>query len=57
MDECWIVDLQGRRVEVYRQAAGSLAPSGTLLATDRLESPLLPGFGTSMEQLFLPDSI
>jgi len=57
VDEYWIVDLQGRRVEVYRQEAGSLALSGTLLATDRLESPLLPGFGISVEQLFLPDTI
>ncbi|MDQ3699290.1 MAG: Uma2 family endonuclease, partial [Chloroflexota bacterium] len=53
VDEYWIVDLQGRRVEVFRQVGGALEPSGTLLATDRLESPLLPGFGISVEALFL----
>ncbi len=53
VDEYWIVDLQGRRVEVFRQVGGALEPRGTLLATDRLESPLLPGFGISVEALFL----
>lgn len=57
VDEYWIVDVQGRRVEVYRQVSGSLEPSGTFLATDRLESPLLPGFGVPVEDLFLSDTL
>jgi Uma2 family endonuclease len=37
----WIIDPQTRTVEVWESAVG---PSRTLLETERLETPLLPGF-------------
>jgi Uma2 family endonuclease len=50
--EYWIVDWQRRQVEVYRRVDAALALAATLLDTDLLESPLLPGFSLHLGELF-----
>jgi Uma2 family endonuclease len=45
----WVIDPNIRTVEVWESASG---PSRTLLATDRLETPLLPGFTHPIAKLF-----
>jgi Uma2 family endonuclease len=57
--EYWILDGQQRRAEVYRRAAadpGVLHLAAALGADDLLESPLLPGFGVRLGDLFFPAS-
>ncbi|MGG6239642.1 Uma2 family endonuclease [Nodosilinea sp. AN01ver1] len=44
VQEYWIANWRLRQVEVYRRQAAQLQRIATLLATDNLESPLLPGF-------------
>jgi Uma2 family endonuclease len=52
--EYWIVDWRGRQVEVYRRREdAALHLSQTLLETDLLESPLLPGFACPVGALFV----
>jgi Uma2 family endonuclease len=50
--EYWIVDWQRRQIEVYRRADATLHLVTTLLDSDRLESPLLPGFSYPLTELF-----
>lgn len=50
VQEYWIVDWRLRQVEVYRRENGQLALVGTLLATDEISSPLLPGFSCKVER-------
>jgi Uma2 family endonuclease len=60
VDEYWLLDWQQRRAEVFRRAPDRpevLTLAATLSAADRLESPLLPGFGVQIGRLFLPDEI
>jgi Uma2 family endonuclease len=60
VDEYWLLDWQQRRAEVYRRAPDRpevLTLAVTLSGADRLESPLLPGFGVQVGGLFLPDEI
>lgn len=45
----WIIDPKARTVEVWDSAAGS---SRTLLESDSLETPLLPGFSCQIAKLF-----
>lgn len=45
----WIIDPKARTVEVWDSAAGS---SRTLLESDSLETPLLPGFSCQITKLF-----
>jgi Uma2 family endonuclease len=52
VQEYWIVDWQGRSMEVYRHADGILQLVGTLLPHDILTSPLLPGFSLEVGQIF-----
>jgi Uma2 family endonuclease len=52
VQEYWIVDWQGRSIEVYRHADGILQLVGTLLPNDILTSPLLPGFSLEVGQIF-----
>jgi Uma2 family endonuclease len=52
VQEYWIVDWQGRSIEVYRHADGILQLVGTLLPNDVLTSPLLPGFSLEVGQIF-----
>lgn len=52
VQEYWIVDRIAQRVEVYRRDAAQLVLVATLLAGDRLTSPLLPGFTCKIVQWF-----
>ena len=56
VEEYWILDPAERSVDVFRRSGDSpeLAHAATLHGDDRLESPLLPGFGVQVEQLFFP---
>jgi Uma2 family endonuclease len=49
--EYWFVDLDTDRVEVYRLADGRYGSPGLLGRQDRLESPLLPGWSISVDQV------
>jgi Uma2 family endonuclease len=50
--EYWIVNWRLQTIEIYRREAGVLRLTGTLLATDTLTSPLLPGFVCPVERCF-----
>ena len=52
--EYWIVDWQGRQVEVYRRDGDALALTATLAESGVLTSPLLPGFALPLARLFAP---
>jgi Uma2 family endonuclease len=56
VSEYWIVDGLAPLVDVYRREAGEgmLRHAATLGADDRLESPLLPGFGVPVGSIFFP---
>jgi Uma2 family endonuclease len=50
--EYWIVDWMTQQVEIYRRERGGLKQAATLLLTDSIESPLLPGFSCQVKSLF-----
>lgn len=50
--EYWIVDWRTQQAEVYRREQLALHLVGTLYSTDRLTSPLLPGFSCEVATLF-----
>lgn len=52
VQEYWIVDWRLRQVEVYQREKMQLQVAGTLLATDEITSPLLPGFRCKVERFF-----
>ena len=52
VSEYWIVDWIGRRIEVYRRENAQLNLVATLLESDTLTSPLLPGFVCPLMELF-----
>ena len=54
VQEYWIVDWQQRSLEIYRRENEQLALVATLLHSDTLASPLLPGFACNVAQLFFP---
>jgi len=49
--EYWIADRQEQTLEVYRRDQAVLVKALTLLASDELTSPLLPGFRCPIERL------
>jgi Uma2 family endonuclease len=53
--EYWLVDPQAESLEVYRLEGGKYTGATSLsrAAGHRLTSPLLPGFGASLEELFV----
>jgi len=53
VQEYWIVNWQLKTLEIYRRNDAQLQLVATLLAGDTLTSPLLPGFGTAIAQIFL----
>jgi Uma2 family endonuclease len=53
VQEYWIVDRIAQRVEVYRREQAQLVIVATLLASDVLVSPLLPGFTCEIARLFV----
>jgi Uma2 family endonuclease len=48
--EYWIVDWRLRQIEIYRRKNAQLQLMGTFLASDDIESPLLPGFHCKVER-------
>jgi Uma2 family endonuclease len=52
VQEYWIVNWQLKTLEIYRRQAAQLQLVATLLESDSLTSPLLPGFSTPMAQIF-----
>lgn len=50
--EYWIVDWQGRQIEVYRREAGALRLAATLYEMDEVVSPLLPDLRLPVGRLF-----
>jgi Uma2 family endonuclease len=50
--EYWIVDWQGRSVEVYRRENAVLKLAATLYEQDELTSPVLPGFSCVVSKFF-----
>lgn len=53
VQEYWIVDWRLQQIEVYRRDQAALELTATLLASDELTSPLLPGLVTSVAGLFV----
>lgn len=53
VQEYWIVNWQQQTLEIYRRSNAQLQLAATLLEYDTLTSPLLPGFQTALNQLFL----
>jgi Uma2 family endonuclease len=51
--EYWIVNWQLKTLEIYRRTNAQLQLAATLLESDTLTSPLLPGFSTAIAQIFL----
>jgi Uma2 family endonuclease len=52
--EYWYVDLDADRIEVYRLAEGRYPVPALLIRGQRLESPLLPGFGVGVDEVLGP---
>lgn len=52
VNEYWILDYENRVVEIYRLQAGSLDLASTMRDEDQITSPLLPGFGCAVSQVF-----
>ena len=50
--EYWVVDPEARTVEAYRLTDDALAPAATLAGDDELTSPVLPGFGCRVSEIF-----
>src|SRR5260221_6085292 len=50
--EYWIVEWQGRQLEIFQREEGILVLDRTLYGTDVLQSPLLPWFACKVDQLF-----
>jgi len=52
VQEYWIADWRLKQIEIYQRQAAKLQLSATLLATDLLTSPLLPGFDCTVASIF-----
>ncbi len=52
VQEYWIVDWRSQQIEVYRRQDTQLQLFATLLNTDSLTSPLLPGFDCTVDSIF-----
>lgn len=52
VQEYWIVSWQLQTLEIYRRDQGQLQRMGTLMVGDNLTSPLWPGFGIALDQIF-----
>jgi Uma2 family endonuclease len=55
--EYWFVDLDADRVEVYRREGGAFAPPKILDRDEELDSPEVPGFAMSVDELLGPPEI
>jgi Uma2 family endonuclease len=54
VEEYWIVDVQGRTVDVFRRAGDALELVQSLTDDDMLESPNLPGFRLPLARIWPP---
>jgi len=52
VQEYWIVNWRLREIEVYRRESANLQKVCTLTTSDKLTSPLLPGFDCAVSGLF-----
>lgn len=52
VQEYWIADCRLQQVQVYRRQAATLKLVATLLASDEINSPLLPGFSCPVAAFF-----
>lgn len=52
VQEYWIVNYFTKQVEIYRREQAQLVKVATLLETDEITSPLLPGFSAVVRLLF-----
>ena len=52
--EYWIVDLQRRTIDIFRQTGNVLELAATLTGEEILESPLLPGFRLEIAAIWPP---
>ena len=50
--EYWVADPEARTLEVYRLSEGALALAATLKGDDEITSPVLPGFGCRVSEIF-----
>ena len=50
--EYWVADPEARTLEVYRLSEGALALAATLTRNDEITSPVLPGFGCKVSEIF-----
>jgi len=55
--EHWLVDPVANQLEVRRRAGDGLELASTLRCGDRLDTPLLPGFAVSVDDLFAADDL
>lgn len=53
VQEYWIVNWRLQQVEVYRRTDAQLQQVVTLLSSDAIQSPLLPGFSCLIERFFV----
>jgi Uma2 family endonuclease len=51
--EYWLIDLNQKRVEIYRLRDKELRPSEILTGVDELTTPVLPGFSCLTNQIFI----
>ncbi|MEL6605762.1 MAG: Uma2 family endonuclease [Cyanobacteria bacterium J06614_10] len=52
VQEYWIVNWRLKEIEIYRRENAALQKLATLIATDTLTSPLLPGFECPLTSIF-----
>lgn len=52
VQEYWIVDWRQKTLEIYRRDQAQLKLTCTLLGSDPITSPLLPGFEINLDQVF-----
>ncbi len=53
VDEYWIVNWRVRTIEIFRRGGATLTKVATLAGSDSLTSPLLPGFETTVDRIFV----
>lgn len=52
VQEYWIVDWQLQQIQVYRRQQATLVLVATLVISDELSSPVLPGFTCPIARIF-----
>ena len=52
VQEYWIIDWRARQIEVYRRDNAQLSLVATMIESDSISSPLVPGFSCPVRDLF-----